>query len=144
MPAERKDSRWDSADCQTRKLPSCSPFSPSVLGGPPARCKQGQCGGSLSFAGCSRVVILGVAATIATAANQTSNPKIQKRPRHRCVRSFSFPTRQRGSEVGSRAAGRPLPTATGKNTPGLRDTDAAAVRVCLFPPASCEIISEGK
>ena len=71
-------------------------------------------------------------------------PRYRNALRHRCVRSFSFPTRQRGSEVGSRAAGRPLPTATGKNTPGLRDTDAAAVRVCLFPPASCELISEGK
>ena len=94
MPAERKDSRWDSADCQTRKLPSCSPFSPSVLGGPPARCKQGQCGGSpapatdyresLSFAGRSVVVILGVARPrpikLQTPRNRNKRPSLPLHP----------------------------------------------------------------
>ena len=32
-------------------------------------------------------------------------PRTRNALRHRCVRSFSFPTRQRGSEVGTRAAG---------------------------------------
>ena len=120
--AESADSQWDSADCQTRKLPSCAPLSlpapfplPALarsrrLSRPSsgARCKQGQCGGSpatdyresLSFAGRSVVVILGVARPRPIKLQTHRN---RNALRCRCILP-SFPTRQRGRNEGSRSA----------------------------------------